>query len=64
MSRNGPSHEGSPFDCRRGWSFKASSMRAAVGQEKSKKNTGRLGHYPGFRGSLLGETAHGSRPCC
>lgn len=41
-------------------------IEAAVGQEKpEKKESTRAGscHYPGFRGSLLGETAHGSRPC-
>lgn len=28
---NGPSHEGSPFDCRRGWSFKGGvEIEAAV----------------------------------
>lgn len=31
--------------------------------QRGKKKTHGAAHYPGFRGSLLGETAHGSRPC-
>lgn len=49
---NGPSHEGSPFDCRRGWSFKGASRlrlpfdKKNQNQRKGKKNTVRLWPLP------------------